>query len=250
MSDDFVIVADPVECVRVAREASAIEDVGMQHDVAGEPFKAVEAYKEAAAKLREAIELCPEGHPDSKVLRVHVDEVLARAEYLSGLDYCCSPVAKPVDEHIHGCFLTMGSPALLPREQCGCSPWNLAKEEAKIRRSAAAIGGAAGLLTLGPLGGMALGVAAALATTREDQAGRAARQMGDAGVKLLCQARQLDREHRISDTVLSAGHSLVKGTTTQARHVLGQLSEKQRAAKMISRTLSSLGLAFADPAAY
>lgn len=144
----------------------------------------------------------------------------------------------------------MGSPALLPPEQYGCSPWTLAKEEAKIRRSAAAIGGAAGLLTLGPLGGMALGVAAALATTREDQAGRAARQMGDAGVKLLCQARQLDREHRISDTVLSAGHSLVKGTTKQAKHVLGQLSEKQRAAKMISRTLSSLGLAFADPTAY
>lgn len=245
MLEDFVIVADPLECVRVAREASAIESVGMQHDVADEPLAAVQAYKETAAKLREALELCPEGHPDSKVLKVHLDQVLARVQYLEGLDGC-SPVTKPLEEHIHVCFLTLGSPALLP-ERFVCSPWELA-EEAKIMGTAAAIGGAAGLLTLGPLGGIALGMAAAFTTTREDQAGYAARQMGDAGVRLLGQARRLDKEHRISDTLFSAGHTLVTGTTIQARQVLGQLSEKRRAAKKFGHGLSSLSAALAEAA--
>jgi hypothetical protein len=245
--DDFIIVKDPTECLRLAREAATIESVAMQHDLAGEALDAMQAYREAVAKLREATEACPEGHPDNQVLLQHLNEVLARAQYLECLD--SSPVTKPIEEHIHPCFLTLGSPALLPEQLVSrCSHEDLAKE-AKIMGTAAAIGGATGLLTLGPLSGVALGVAVALATTREDQAGLAARQVGDAGVKLLCRARRLDKEHRISDSLLSAGHSLIRDTSKQARQVVGNICERQAVVEKMGRRLSSLGLALVEAAA-
>merc|ERR1719436_2124254 len=92
---------------------------------------------------------------------------------------------------------------------------------------------------------MAPGVAAALTATREDEAGLAVRQVGDAGVKLVCHARRLDREHLISHSLFSAGHTLFTGTTGQAKQVLGQVREQQRSVGNLGRKLSAAGLALA-----
>eukprot|EP00747_Dinoflagellata_sp_TGD_P189686 gnl/TRDRNA2_/TRDRNA2_50325_c0_seq1.p1 gnl/TRDRNA2_/TRDRNA2_50325_c0~~gnl/TRDRNA2_/TRDRNA2_50325_c0_seq1.p1 ORF type:complete len:351 (+),score=64.40 gnl/TRDRNA2_/TRDRNA2_50325_c0_seq1:87-1139(+) len=73
----------------------------------------------------------------------------------------------------------------------------------RIMSSAAAIGGAAGMLLSGPVSGVALGAAAAYATTREDHAGALARKAGSA--YLHAQDRAIDEGLRAADRTVDAG---------------------------------------------
>mmetsp|Transcript_98921 Transcript_98921/g.308250 ORF Transcript_98921/g.308250 Transcript_98921/m.308250 type:complete len:246 (-) Transcript_98921:182-919(-) len=229
---EFVLVADPIECLRLAREASAVEGVAMQQDLQGEAVAAAETYRQAVAKLHEALRACPEGHPDGRVLERHAREVLARVEYLEGLDGCVARV--PLEEHILCVQLTLGS---APSGPCAFGGEGAAT---KVMGAAAAISGATGLLVLGPLSGAALGVAAALASRREDQAGCMARSVGNAGLQLYCKARAVDREHRISDRVASVGGSVMHGAVVKARSGLGQLGERHRLLGKLGRASTTL----------
>jgi GABA(A) receptor-associated protein len=67
----------------------------------------------------------------------------------------------------------------------------------RIMGAAATIGGAAGMLVIGPVSGVALGAAAAYATTREDAAGRVARRAGAAYVHV--QDRAVDSGLQAAD---------------------------------------------------
>lgn len=192
---DFVLVADPIECLRLAREASAIEGMAMQLDLQGQAKAASEAYRRTVAILHEAMRACPDGHPDALVLEKHASEVLTRVDYLESLDGQ-SPVI-PLEEHILCVQLTLGS---APSVQGICNG-----AAAKVMGAAAAITGATGLLVLGPWGGCALGMAAAIAARRDEgQAGCAARRVGHAGLQLYSKAKEIDRSHRIRDRVAGA----------------------------------------------
>eukprot|EP00418_Pyrodinium_bahamense_P092408 CAMPEP_0179047864 /NCGR_PEP_ID=MMETSP0796-20121207/19416_1 /TAXON_ID=73915 /ORGANISM="Pyrodinium bahamense, Strain pbaha01" /LENGTH=247 /DNA_ID=CAMNT_0020744321 /DNA_START=47 /DNA_END=790 /DNA_ORIENTATION=- len=230
---EYVMVADPIECLRLAREASAIEGTAMQHDLQGEVEVAIGAYQRAVAILHDAMRACPEGHPDSKVLERHASEVSVRAGYLAGLGG--QPATVPLEEHILCVQLTLGSAA--PGPQGACSPTN---RVVQVMGAAAAISGATGLLVLGPLGGAALGVATALATTREDQAGSVARRVGHAGIQLYCKAREMDREHRITDRVTSVSGRVVHCAVGKARMSFGQLSERHKVLGKLGQASSML----------
>lgn len=221
----YVIVADPMECVRLAHEAAEAESRGMTCDRDGQASRAIGEYRRAAWSLREAARLCPEGHPDSQVLEQHAEEVLARASYLERLDGNFQAV--PLEEHIHSVQLTLGAPDLLSgltlqdEEEL-----RQAKRSTKVMGVAAAIGGATGLVLLGPLSAAALGLATAVATTREDHAGAAARKVGDAGLVVLTEANRLNKEHEISRRVASVGRCAMEHTRGHALHILGSWSKK------------------------
>jgi len=218
---EYVMVADPVECLRLAREASAVKWTAMQHDLQGEAEAAIEVYQRAVARLHDTMRACPEGHPDNEVLERHASEVSARVRYLAGLGG--RPATVPLEEHILCVQLTLGSAAPGPEDPC--SPTDTAA------------------LVLGPVSGAALGVATALATTREDQAGSVARRVGRAGVQLYCKAREVDREHRITDRIASAGGRAVHRAAGQARASFGQLGERHKVLGKLGRASSTLARA-------
>jgi len=209
---EYVMVEESPEFLRLAREASAMEGEAVQLDLQGRAAAAAEGYRRAAARLREAAAACPTGHPDSQVLGQHARAVLARAEYLEGLG---GAPAAPLEEHLLLAQAASGSPAGCTREASS------GRRPARVMGAAAAVGGATGLLVLGPLGGAALGAATALATTREDRAGTAARKLGDAGLRLYARAKKVDREHGLSRRAASAGRRVVG----KARQSLCELSE-------------------------
>jgi hypothetical protein len=250
---EFVIVEDPSRCVAavaaVAAEASEIENQAMRDDRHGEALEAAMGYRKAAAKLREAADVCPEALPDRQVLEQHAIEVLSRATYLDSLKG--ARAALPLQEHIHAVELTLGRPAR--REggghqgggvsEGGCitaghsssMKSRLPLSESKVMGAAAVISGSAGLLVLGPFAGVALGAATAYATTREDQAGSAARKVGVLGVGLVDQAKTLNREHRIVPRVASV--------TAYTKKELSNLAKSHRVSEKVTWGISSAGRA-------
>lgn len=201
----YVMVDDPMRCVAITLEASGIENEGMLHDKEGRVHKAVNCYGLAAARLGDAVEACPEGHPDFVVLQRHAAEVRNRATYLSGLNGI--PATVPLEEHIHGVQLTLGV------VQPGCATAGVQAEQKALRNAhgprqvmgvAAAFGAATGVLALGPVAGIALGATAAYASTCDGRAGAAARGVGVMGVRLAVQASILNKEHKITKRVATA----------------------------------------------
>jgi len=81
--------------------------------------------------------------------------------------------------------------------------------------AAAAIGGAAGLILLGPLTAVAAAGAAAYATTRTDEVGDVARGTAKAAIDGVDAARQFDAEHNISGRAVSAA----KAAAAKAKEV-------------------------------
>jgi len=215
-----------------ADEASGIENSAMELDRTGETAVAIETYRRAAGKLREAADVCPEGHPDGQLLRQHADELKRRAEYLEFLD--STETVVPLEEDIHVVQLSLGQAAHLPDavDAVPWSPWDTTSKAAKVRGAAAAISGATGLLVLGPITGVAVGMATAVAATREDQVGSVARKVGDAGIQLFDEARRLNKEHKISHRIES--------TTAQARQKLVQLDERHGVLDKLGRGLSTI----------
>jgi len=124
-----------------------------------------------------------------------------------------------------------------------------------VMGAAAAIGGATGLLLMGPVSAVALGVGAAYAATREDKAGSAVRKVGTAGVKAVHRARAIDEEYRISTHALAVGQSAIDqvaplvskyGIADKARFTgkaLHSFNEKHRVTSTLGWVTSSAGSA-------
>jgi len=143
-----------------------------------------------------------------------------------------------IEEFIHVAELTIGMAKMPPRSPEDTeNEWSL-HEGAKVMGAAAVVSGTAGLLALGPFTGIALGAATAYATTREDQAGSAARRVGVLGVQLVHTAKAINREHSIGQRVLSA--------TAQTQQVLYTFNERHRVTDKLNRGLSAAGLALSS----
>jgi len=218
MAFDFVIVGDTTQCVELATEASFIESQAMELDREGDSEGATEAYRRAAARLMEAVEACPEEHPDQQVIEQHAQEVLMRVLYLEGLEGADAEI--PLEEHIHGVQLTMECgvpwvPTLTSpssgagRQQADGLTRSPKEEKTKVMGAAAAIGASTGLILMGPVSAAALGAVAAYATTREDKTGSAVRQVGIAGIQVVRGARTFDAEYRITTRATATGQSAI-----------------------------------------
>mmetsp|Transcript_3997 Transcript_3997/g.12572 ORF Transcript_3997/g.12572 Transcript_3997/m.12572 type:complete len:304 (+) Transcript_3997:143-1054(+) len=173
----------------LAKEASEIESIAMELDRAGDAEQAVACYRQAVQRLSAAAAACPEGNPDRVVLSGHAGQVLGRVVYLESL--AGAPAAAPVEQHIGSAQLGTGTDGAPLPEPVG---WG------KRAASAAAVGGAAGLLVLhAPVTAVALAAGAAYATTREDGAGKAARTVGDIGLQAASRAQTLAQENRLPE---------------------------------------------------
>jgi hypothetical protein len=168
-------------CIQFIIDASAKEERAMVFDRAGAYPGAVNLYREASALLSEALHLMPEDHTDAAVVGAHNREVLARAAYLYSLGV--QPADIPLEQHIHGAQLSIGTCA----------------KGSKTSMAAGALVGATGLVLIGPLTGVALAAGAAYATTRQDDIGKAARSVGDAGLRAVDSTRAFTEERRIAE---------------------------------------------------
>jgi len=257
------MAGDIPRCMAIAIEASGIENEAMELDRAGTAAEAAEAYRRAAARLLEAVEVCPGPHPDRRVMKEHAKEVIGRAAYLEALEGDAPAV--PLEDHIHGVQLTMGS-AAAPAAGAAADfeSWTVVSThgDSKVVCAAAAIGGATGLLLSGPLSAAALGAAAAYATTREDSAGSAARKVGTVGVRAVHRARSINEDYRISDRAKAVGQSAfgqvaaldsrygltdsAKQATAQTTRALSEFNEKHKVADRLSWGLGAAGCAFSS----
>lgn len=224
----YVIVEDPFQCVTLALEASRIERQAMRDDRGGRLHAAMLGYRRAAVALLQAVDVCPEGHPDRGALAQHAETVSFRADYLES--HGNTPDRLPLEAHIRAVQLTIGVPAKALESmaaKCQGTPGpHSAWKETKVMRAAAVISGATGLLALGPMSGIALGAATAYATTREDKAGSAARKVGAVGVELFHQAKTLNRDHNISQRMVSV--------TAQTPQVISSFNKKHRVAEKLA----------------
>eukprot|EP00929_Paragymnodinium_shiwhaense_P003082 TRINITY_DN103495_c0_g1_i1.p1 TRINITY_DN103495_c0_g1~~TRINITY_DN103495_c0_g1_i1.p1 ORF type:complete len:270 (+),score=50.81 TRINITY_DN103495_c0_g1_i1:38-811(+) len=240
----YVIIEDPQRCAAIAVEASAIEAQAMREDRLGNAAAAVNSYRLAAAKLYESAEVCPDDLPDRAILEQHAVEVLARADYLEALDG--REAAIPLQEHIHAVALTLGK-TVEDVDMASNTPRHLVRTSSSmtvgsggsgkaVMGAAAAITGATGLLTMGPVAGIALGAATAYAATREDSVtGTAARKVGALGIKLVDQASSLNRGHRIGRCIGSA--------TSVTKQELVALTKRYRVAETLNKGLCTAGVA-------
>mmetsp|Transcript_14106 Transcript_14106/g.40643 ORF Transcript_14106/g.40643 Transcript_14106/m.40643 type:complete len:281 (-) Transcript_14106:534-1376(-) len=256
----FIIMQDTTRCLQIAIEASGIEHEAMRSDRLGPSHagEAAAAYRQAADRLQEAAEECPEDHPDRVVLEEHAREVVMRADYLEGLQG--APATLPLEEHIHAVTLTMGvpPPTVASLACTGTLRQAPRRQEKQVMGAAAAVAAGTGLMLLGPLSAVALGVGAAYASTREDQAGSAIRRVGKVGVKAVNCARVLDEEYRITTKAMTVGQSAIDqvmvvsarhGITERARDTgralkaLRKLDERHKVTTTLGWGISSAGSA-------
>lgn len=233
----YVMVVDPMEFVMLVDVASEAEYRAIRHDLEGQVTHATREYRRAAQMIQDAVEACPEGHPDREVLERHAGEVLTRAIYLEHLEG--SVAGLPPEAHIHNVRLRLEMLGSFGGAPLGdAEVRRRAFHSTKVMGAAAAISGTAALLLVGPVSGAALGVATAVATTRKNHAGIAARKVGGAGVKLIAEAGRLDREHRVSQSAMSAGGSAVEAAREHASQLLGHFGDGHRLLGKLSRRLS------------
>lgn len=210
-SNGFVPVEEQILRVafaELAHEASGIEQVAIELDRAGDAEQAVAIYQQAAERLARAAAACPEGNPDKPLLARHAGEVLGRVVYLESLGG--APATAPVEAHIGNMTLSEGQrhgPEAMDDGWCTESGSDKPRKP-KWRHqaaSAAAIGGATGLLVLhGPVAAVALAAGAAYATTRQDTAGQAARSVGDLGLEAAKKGKAFADEHQLPEKVTDA----------------------------------------------
>eukprot|EP00448_Togula_jolla_P018321 CAMPEP_0170577346 /NCGR_PEP_ID=MMETSP0224-20130122/4877_1 /TAXON_ID=285029 /ORGANISM="Togula jolla, Strain CCCM 725" /LENGTH=276 /DNA_ID=CAMNT_0010900249 /DNA_START=77 /DNA_END=903 /DNA_ORIENTATION=+ len=171
-------------------EATQIESVALELDRAGDHEQAIACYRQEVERLSSAASACVDGSPDRAVLSRRAGEVLGRVIYLESL--CGSPASVPPEEHICQIELVLGDDGI------GKRPSSTAKTWRKQAASAAAIGGAAGLLVLhGPLAAAVVAGGTAYAASRDDGAGKAARAVGDMGLKAASRAKTFADEKQL-----------------------------------------------------
>mmetsp|Transcript_102004 Transcript_102004/g.287974 ORF Transcript_102004/g.287974 Transcript_102004/m.287974 type:complete len:329 (-) Transcript_102004:76-1062(-) len=227
----------------VAARAAEIEKQAMELDRAGDAQRAIERYREAAEQLVQATTACPEDYTDKVTLARHTGEVMGRVVYLQSL--AGGPATAPIEEHIGHVTLTLGPPPSEPEEDSmplGSVATDAAKRPSRVKQalSAAAIGGAAGLLVVhGPITAAALAVGAAYATTRNDTSGEAAREVGNAGIAAVRRARKFNQEHKVTSNVSEkVEEALVKARAMDEKY--GLIDKTQAMASSSWETLSEV----------
>lgn len=166
----------------LAAEAAGIEIEAMHWDQAGSPVAAAQCYRQVAVKLHEAAAGVQSNHAVRKLLEQRAAKALERVAALEGMQG--APVSA-ADERSNGAKLategilasSLAASAGLGETEDQANKSFLCSEDAKIFGTAATLGAAAGMVLMGPIAGASLGAMAAYATTREDQAGAAARKV-------------------------------------------------------------------------
>eukprot|EP00929_Paragymnodinium_shiwhaense_P116110 TRINITY_DN85378_c0_g1_i1.p1 TRINITY_DN85378_c0_g1~~TRINITY_DN85378_c0_g1_i1.p1 ORF type:complete len:387 (+),score=100.73 TRINITY_DN85378_c0_g1_i1:106-1266(+) len=201
-------------------EASSIEIEAMHFDQEGRSETAAKSYRKAAAKLLEVAEQL--GEDQHGRLQQRAREMDARAAQLEGLFACPGgtggaasfgdtggllyPVS-PDDEQQETHLETQGILASSLAETFEPAPPARLNEERKLMGTAAVVGAAAGLLVAGPVTAAAMAAAAGYATTRDDQAGKAARRIS--AESLGAADRALDKGLKGMDKALDEGRRML-----------------------------------------
>lgn len=166
-------------------EAAGAEIEAMHWDQAGSPAAAIECYRRVAVKILEAAESLEKSSSTSvrEVLEQRATEALERVATLEASHGASSSASDAPLYREHSSKLTTEgilastlatTAAQLDDSSCKSS---LRSEDAKILGTAATIGGAAGMLLMGPISAACLGAMAAYATTRENPTGATARKV-------------------------------------------------------------------------
>lgn len=167
----------------LAAEAAGLEIEAMHLDQAGSTSSAAECYRQVAVKLLQAAEGLKQGLAVRQTLEHRAADAMERGAALEAIQASPGgardkpPLNKAKLETQGILASTLAASVSSPEPEEMGRKAALPREEAKIFGTAAAIGGAAGLLLAGPLSAAALGAAAAYSTTREDTVGVTARKV-------------------------------------------------------------------------
>lgn len=181
----------------LAAEAAGAEIEAMHWDQAGSPGAAIEGYRQVAMKLLQAADSLEKEHAVRQLLEQRATEALERVAALEASQGALGIVAR--DDSLHrdqkaklttqGILAsTLATTASSGQPDDPTCKSLLLRDEAKILGTAAMIGGAAGMLLMGPVSAASLGGMAAYATTREDAAGAAARKLCTTSIGMADQA--------------------------------------------------------------
>jgi GABA(A) receptor-associated protein len=188
----------------LAAEAAGAEIEGLHLQQAGSCLEAAECYRQVVAKLLEAARNVREDEI-RRLLEQRANEALERVASLEGVQGRSSIVQ---EEPLRNTKLaTQGILASTLASTAGDPDGPVrqaqSREDTKILGAAAAMGGAAGLLLMGPVSAAALGATAAYATTRSDSAGSAARKVSTLGLGVA--DRAVDAGLQAADAALEEG---------------------------------------------
>lgn len=168
-------------------EAAGAEIEAMHLDQEGFSARAAESYRFMTARLLEAAQCVPPDHAVRQMLAQRADEAAGRVAALE--ESLGAAAGMPLEERVRDVKLTaQGILASRLATVAGSteSPGARApldqREDVKVMGVAAAMGGAAGLLLMGPVSAAAMGAAALYTATREDAAGTTVRKVGAAGL--------------------------------------------------------------------
>jgi GABA(A) receptor-associated protein len=191
-------VGESAQWQELAAEAAGAEIEALHLQQAGSFANAAERYRDVIAKLREAAKGV-ENKEIAQLLEKRADEPFNETQlHLATQGILASSLAT-----------TAGQP-------------DASSHRTKMLGTAAAIGGATGLLLAGPLSAASLGVAAAYATTREDNAGVAARKVSTMGMGVA--DRAVDASLKVADLALEEGRKrLLEGLDGTAPGKFGEL---------------------------
>lgn len=183
--------------VELRWQALSLEDAALDSDRAGDAEQARSRYRQAADRLSAAAAACPERDADKVKLSRRAGQALGRAVYLESLAGARADV--PPEEHLPPADRPPrgggGDAAGGPVEE---GRWPLPVKQAF---SAAAVGGATGLLVLhGPVIAVVMAAGTAYAATRADGVGQAARSIGDMGIAAADKVHQFAEEQGLVTT--------------------------------------------------
>lgn len=184
----------------LAAEAAGAEIEAMHLQQAGSFANAAERYRDVIAKLREAAKGV-ENRDIMQLLEKRADEAAKRVAVLEASRSKSKAVP---DEPLNETQLQLATQGILASSLATTAGQpDASSHRTKMMGTAAAIGGATGLLLAGPLSAASLGVAAAYATTREDTTGIAARKVSTMGMGVA--DRAVDASLKVADLALEEG---------------------------------------------
>jgi len=105
----------PQRCVWLVAEALRHEARAAEFDRSGSAAEAAFYHQRASAKVSEAAELIPDGHPDRPALDRFVQELSIRVVYLQSLSG--SPITLPLEDHVGEVSLGMDISSAPPPEE-------------------------------------------------------------------------------------------------------------------------------------
>jgi GABA(A) receptor-associated protein len=201
---------EPRRWQELAAEAAGAEIEAMHLHQAGSLPEAAEAYRRVLHKLHEAAGSVKEDDDIRCLLEQRAEEASKRVASLEGSNGRSSCV---VQESVNFTkIVTEGILASTLASTAGDPDGSVGKaqtqENTKIFGAAAAMGGAAGLLLMGPVSAAALGATAAYATMREDRAGQAMRKVSSMSLKMADKA--VDAGLEAADLALEEGKKRLK----------------------------------------